>query len=276
MGHRLIVVYGFTTFLGVGSCEGIGRVSGTIDKNETKIPVRVPVYIRIQHELRKGISSGAYGPGGRLPSETELSKRFATTRATVARALHELVFDGTIIRKAGIGSFVTPSATGIPLESRRLKSFEEQVLEAGETVDYQLANFSLISATENIATRLNISKGEKIYRLERLRSIKGIPLSLETRFIPCKIAERITNADLAKVSIHEILEQRLGIPLSRIEVVVRVATASKHVAQLLEVQTGRPLLVRDNVLVGTDGLPIIAGTSLYTEQFKLDYVVQRP
>ena len=86
--------------------------------------VRVPVYIRIQHELRNGIISGAYAPGDRIPSETELAQRFETTRATVARALQELVFDGTIVRRAGAGSFVAPSATSVPLESKRLRSFE--------------------------------------------------------------------------------------------------------------------------------------------------------
>lgn len=255
--------------------RGNNRKTGFIREDETEIGFRVPVYIRIQHELRRGISAGVYRPGDRIPSETELSQRFDTTRATVARALQELVFDGTIVRKAGAGSFVAPNATNIPLESKTLKSFEEQVAETGETVSYQLVSFSHVTVTDNIAARLNISIGEKIYRLERLRSIGGVPLSLETRFIPQALGEKISNADLASISIHEILEERLGIALARIEVTVRVVAASQHNSHLLGVPKGRPLLVRDNVLVGMDGRPLIAGTSFYTEQFKLDYVVDR-
>ena len=152
--------------------------------SETDIPVRVPVYARIQHEVRQGILSGAYAPGDRIPSETELAERFETTRATVARALQELVFDGSIVRRSGAGSFVAPNAASVPLDSRRLRSFEEQAAESGEKVEYRLIDFSLASLPEATATRLGITGVSKGYHLERLRLIKGVPLSLETRVIP--------------------------------------------------------------------------------------------
>lgn len=236
--------------------------------------VRVPVYIRIQHELRNGIISGAYAPGDRIPSETELAQRFETTRATVARALQELVFDGTIVRRAGAGSFVAPSATSVPLESKRLRSFEEQAAETGEKVDYRLVDFSPAAAPEAAAVRLNIPAGSTVYRLERLRLIKGVPLSLETRLIPEQIGKRIAAPDLDSLPIHEILQASLGLAIARIEVSVRAGAATAHVAHLLGLQKGRPLLIRDHVIFGTDGVAVLTGSSFYTEQFRLDYVVQ--
>jgi GntR family transcriptional regulator len=110
-------------------------------QDDVGIPVRIPVYIKIQHDIRRGILAGAYAAGDRIPSENALAERFRTTRATVARALQELVFDGTIVRRAGAGSYVAPSVAHVPLESSRLKSFEEQAAGAGEVVDYHLIDF---------------------------------------------------------------------------------------------------------------------------------------
>ena len=86
------------------------RPGSFVKQEETGISIRVPVYIQIQHEIRRGIQAGDYAAGDRIPSENELAERFETTRATVARALQELVFDGTIVRRAGAGSFVASGA----------------------------------------------------------------------------------------------------------------------------------------------------------------------
>lgn len=251
------------------------RPENFVRQEETGITVRIPVYVQIQHEIRRGILARTYGAGDRIPSENDLASRFRTTRATVARALQELVFDGTIVRRAGAGSFVAPAAAAVPLESGQLKSFEEQAAERGETVDYRLVDFSLARVPAAAAARLDLAPQSKVFRLERLRLIKGVPLSFESRLIPPAIAGRIAPADLADRSIHHILQNVLGIAIGRIEASVRAGTASPRVAELLELPKGRPLLIRDHALIGADGRTILVGASFYTEQFKLDYVVHQ-
>lgn len=239
------------------------------------IPVRIPVYIKIQHDIRRGIIAGAYVAGDRIPSENALAERFCTTRATVARALQELVFDGTIVRRAGAGSYVAPSVTHVPLESSRLKSFEEQAAGAGEIVDYHLIDFLPVRLPAATAARLHIAAHAQGFRLKRVRLIKGVPLSFEDRFLPVDIGTRIRAEDLANRSIHEILQVDLGLTITRIEASVRAGTATARISELLKLPKGRPLLIRDHVLVGRDDRPILVGASFYTEQFKFDYVVHQ-
>jgi GntR family transcriptional regulator len=227
----------------------------------------------IQHEIRDGILSGTYGAGDRIPSETELARQFKTTRATVARALQELVFDGTIIRRAGAGSFVASGAGAVLLDAKRLRSFEEQAAETGETVEYRLVSFSLVSMPPASAGPLRAEPGSKAYHLERTRLVKGVPLSLESRFVPQAIGARITAGDLERRSMHHILEAGLGHKIVRIEVSVRAGTATSRIARLLEIRKGRPLLIRDHLLVDRQDRPIVHGASFYTEQFRLDYIV---
>jgi GntR family transcriptional regulator len=246
-----------------------------VSQGEQGIRVRVPVYLRIQHEIRRGILAGTYVAGDRIPSENELAEHFRTTRATVARALQELVFDGTIVRRVGAGSYVAPKAAHVPLESSLLKSFEEQAAETGESVDYRLVHFSQVRLPETTAARLSLTPLAKGYRLGRLRLIKGVPLSFEDRFLPAEIGSRIARTHLASRSIHDILQVDLGLAIVRIEASVRAGAATARIAELLELPKGRPLLIRDHVLIGLNDRPILAGTAFYTEQFKLDYVVHQ-
>ena len=65
---------------------------------------------RSKHEtifeyLHEAILGGRYKPGDRIPSEVQLSRRFGTTRVTVAKALRELEHAGFLSRRRGSGSF---------------------------------------------------------------------------------------------------------------------------------------------------------------------------
>ncbi len=234
----------------------------------------MPVYVRIQQQIREGIASGSYKPGDRIPSEPALAAHFGTTRATVARALQELVFDGTIIRRAGSGSFVASRTPSVALDSRRLRSFEEQAAERGETVSYRLITFREETLPASIAAGLRVPPDTPVYHLERVRLIRDVPQSLESRFIPLEVGRRLTTADVARRSIHQILEGSLNMQIARIEVSVLAGTATARVGSLLGIGRGRPLLLRDHVLVSLDERPILAGRSYYTAQFRLQYVVQ--
>ncbi|WP_283432979.1 GntR family transcriptional regulator [Neorhodopirellula lusitana] len=65
-----------------------------------------PRYRQIANELLSEIAGGMYQPTGKLPSETQLVKRFDVSRPTAARALRELQDQGLIERRAGSGTFV--------------------------------------------------------------------------------------------------------------------------------------------------------------------------
>ena len=68
-----------------------------------------PKYQQILDDLKESIASGKYAVGQRLPSEYDLVSTFGTSRVTVNRALRELQLKGLIERRAGSGSYVSPS-----------------------------------------------------------------------------------------------------------------------------------------------------------------------
>jgi GntR family transcriptional regulator, arabinose operon transcriptional repressor len=68
--------------------------------------VEKPKYQQLVDKLTEDIRSGRYKPGGKLPSEAALVKKFETSRITVGRALRELQIKGLVERVAGSGSYV--------------------------------------------------------------------------------------------------------------------------------------------------------------------------
>ena len=68
-------------------------------------------YRDIVEKIQGDIRSGRYSPGQRLPSETELVRRYGASRMTVFHAMHELQTMGLVVRRVGSGTFVAQSST---------------------------------------------------------------------------------------------------------------------------------------------------------------------
>ncbi len=67
-------------------------------------------YREILEKVQEDIQSGRYSPGQRLPSETELVRRYGASRMTVFRAMHELQTMGIVVRRVGSGTFVAQNS----------------------------------------------------------------------------------------------------------------------------------------------------------------------
>ena len=70
---------------------------------------RVPLYRQVYGALERGIRSGRWKRGDRLPSEAQLVRDFGASRITVGRAVRDLQQAGLVERHAGSGTFVKAS-----------------------------------------------------------------------------------------------------------------------------------------------------------------------
>jgi len=62
-------------------------------------------YRRVMDGLRARIAAGEFGQADRLPSETELMETFGVSRNTARRAYQELVYEGVVVVRHGVGAF---------------------------------------------------------------------------------------------------------------------------------------------------------------------------
>lgn len=95
----------------------------------------------VSRTLLEEISVGKYKPGKRLPSETELSRRFGISRPTIARAMRDLESTGIIERRAGSGTYLRETA-------------EKQVRSTVKRLDLVFPDLPHVEIFENIGGAL--------------------------------------------------------------------------------------------------------------------------
>ena len=82
---------------------------------------RTPLYRQLAKKLTAEIAKGekgAYPPGSKLPSETELIERYRVSRGTVRSAVLALRQDGLVVVRHGQGTTVRPPTTATPVIPR--------------------------------------------------------------------------------------------------------------------------------------------------------------
>ena len=80
-----------------GAAAGSGVVAVTGD---------LYAYRRIADDLRTRITTGDLKPGGKMPSEVDLMRRYEVARETARRALQVLRTEGLVEFRMGFGNFV--------------------------------------------------------------------------------------------------------------------------------------------------------------------------
>lgn len=167
--------------------------------------------------LERGIHSGRWKPGQRLPSEAELVRQFGASRITVGRAVRDLQLAGLVERRAGSGTFVRAARPSSAL------SFGLLIPDLGETEIFEpiwqgimaspLAREHAVLWGSSIAGA--VSKEEHAWQLCRQyieRKVSGVFFApLELTSTKDEINRRITGAlDEARIPI--VLLDRTAVP----------------------------------------------------------------
>lgn len=225
-------------------------------------PSRLPPYYRwLEETLREEISQGAYKPGDALPTEHQLMRRYKLSITTVRRAVHDLAREGWIYRKAGKGTFVKRNK----LEERlaRLTSFAEEMQSRNITPQFKLVSAEEALPPSDISRALKLLPKQKAFLIERVQIANNEPIALARGFWIPEIGEQLAQRDLNRISLYEIVEQHLHIPLIEADESISAATADATLARQLDIARNAPLLVRRRLTFTTEMRPIEFTTTFY-------------
>jgi GntR family transcriptional regulator len=219
-----------------------------------------PLYHTIYHELKQRIVSAIYAPGASLPTERRLSEEFSVSLITIRRAMDELVLDGLIERRQGVGSFVRERGRNVMVA---MSSFTPDVRSGRLRIVRTLLQDELVVAPPEVAARLCVQPGSVLRHLVRLDSEGGSPLSVDEVFIPSALAATITPEIAASPLFLSLWPEKSGFVLSRTESEISVQIAGKADQELLQLGPDAPLLVTDELVLGSDGHPVMRVVTRY-------------
>lgn len=228
------------------------------------LPEREPgvsLWRQIARALEGEIGSGTLGPGDRLPTEAQLSARFAVNRHTVRRALEELSRGGLIRIEQGRGSFVAEDVLDYAISQRT--RFSEWVRRHNKEPTGKVLDLREIPADSTAAEALGLRAGAKIVRLERLGLADARPVGLTTHHFSAMRFPGLMTALRAHESISVALEA-CGLPdYRRLSTKVTARLPLPQEAALLQMPRNRPLLITENINVDSAGQVVEYGIARY-------------
>lgn len=228
----------------------------------------LPSYYRVADELRRHIASGDFPPGARLPTESELCRRYALSRGTVIHALDHLEQQGLIVRQQGRGTFVAQPE--VSEATFHILDFSDDMRRRGKLPSTRLLHAGVERPSADISDSLALAHGELVMRIERLRLADGEPMALETRFLAYDLCPDLLREDLEGASIHRLLLEKFRLPLVRVEFTMGAAVLRGQDAVRLGVKSGTPGLRVDRVTWTTAQRPVTLMRSLYRgDQYRL-------
>lgn len=230
----------------------------------------IPLYFQIGRILHREINEGMYQPGDYIPTEMELQKRFGVSRATVRQALADLVREGLLKRRRSQGT--TVSSTRIEAHLSNLASFTNEIVKSGLALNTKILKIQHISVPAYVADLLDLTPGEIVTVMERLRLVEEIPVALELWYAPDKYFPGLDSKLFGKTGIEQstyyVMLKHYGIEIKRAEDTISPVAVEDREARFLGVENGTAALLRTRISYSSNGRPITYGSGMYLIRLK--------
>lgn len=87
----------------------------------------IPIYLQVASQIEQGILQGSFKVGEQIPSTTDISKMYKINPATVLKGMNELVGEGILEKRRGLGMFVATEGEEL-LFKKRQQDFSNHLL----------------------------------------------------------------------------------------------------------------------------------------------------
>jgi len=208
---------------------------------------------QIADQLRAEISEGL-PPGEKLPTEAQLAARFGVNRHTVRRALSDLVAEGLIQTKRGVGAHVAARPTEYPL-TRRMR-FHRAISATGRVPGRQILSAQTHRASEVEVAALNLSVGDTVLRVEGLTLSDGIVIGHFRSSFPTPRLPDMADAIASGLGISDALATCGIADHLRAWTRLSARTADRLLAGHLSLRHGDPVLRSEGLNTDPNGVPV--------------------
>lgn len=198
------------------------------------------LYLQVIDRLKQDIEEGIYKEREKLPSEFDLAKHLGVSRATLREALRILEEENVIIRRHGVGTFVSAKplfTSGI----EQLNSVTNMIKQAGMKPGTIFLSSLTQGPTEEDIRRFTCSADDDIVVLERVRTANGDPVVYCVDKIPVNILPETFSHD--EESMLNILEGEANRRITYAVAQIEPIGYHEKVSPILECEPETALLV---------------------------------
>lgn len=221
-----------------------------IDKNSP-----IPYHYQLTELIRKLISQEQWRKGDKLPSEREFCETFGVSRITVRKALDSLEGEGLVQTTKGIGTFVSEQKYLEKWASFPI-GFTDSLANQGFRIETQVLTLETIRSIEKISKELELSSGDLVLHLHRLRFVAQEPILIVSSYLPRHLVPEIEKNDFTHKSLYQVLRSDYGLEIDKVKRGIEAVAATEKEARLLQVEPEAPLLQIESTSYTADGKPV--------------------
>ena len=216
---------------------------------------KLPLYHKIESNLRDLISQGDLVSGQMVPSEWELARIYGVSRLTVRRALDELVRQNWLSRKHGVGTFVRQPFRAT-IAAGKL-SFTEQMKAIGRKPSSLHLKKEIVPAPARVAHALQILEGDSLLRISRLRLADEVPILYEVVHLQAARFPGLENLEWGRNdSLYQVLREIYGVVVSGLDHTIKPTLLTTAQAKHFKAHAGLPALISEIVAYSSKGDPV--------------------
>lgn len=164
----------------------------------------VPLYHQLAEQWAGAIRSGTLKPGDPFENELALVARLRLSRPTIRKAMDELVHQGLLVRRRGVGTHVASQVTHRP---PTLASLFEDLQSSGHQPRTEVLRLQASRPNARVARAMGLDETTPLVYLERLRYADGFPLVLLRSWLPPRHAD-LTAQECTARGLRQILTER--------------------------------------------------------------------
>jgi GntR family transcriptional regulator len=236
----------------------------------------VPLAQQVVNEILSGIEAGNLTrDDGLLPSEAELSKRFEVSRATVRDALSRLEQRGMVIRRHGVGTFVSSQQPVLDAGLERLESLDTLARRMGLETHMGESEIIERGATPHEAERLQVAPGTQVLSVTRVILTDTRPVAFLVDVVPTTFLRKQDLGEAFNGSVLDVFVQRGEPLLSHSRTDISTEAADWPTARKLHMQRGDILLKLDAQLYTREGHIVDYSISYFVAGYFRFHVVRR-
>lgn len=211
----------------------------------------LPLHRQLSSVLRESIADGSLPSGTQLPTEAAFQEKFGISRSVVRQTLSDMAGEGLILRGRGRGSVVAPHVEH-HREVQRVSGLAAQISPSSGYISTQV----LTLAPGWDAQAQHALGTAEMLSLRRRRSAEDEALAIIQTWLPMSLAASLTTMELTDASLHEVLAEHSGAPITAGRRQIRSVPASAQVASELRVEPGAPLLLLEGVSLDNKGAAV--------------------
>jgi GntR family transcriptional regulator len=210
-----------------------------------------PLYLQVRDDLAQRIATGAWKPGHTLPNEIELAQELGVSSGTMRRSLDLLETEHLVTRRQGRGTFVND-----PGSQALAHRFDNIHLANGTRVEGEVRtlDITLAEASGPECDRLNLVRGDHVYRITRIRLHLAKAFMVEQASLPVALFPGLMETALPSHRLADIA-QAYHLLLGGAEERISVTVPSQVAAEALGLAPGLHVLSLDRVISTRDGQP---------------------